>query len=263
MVVVDRFSKMANFITLKETATAKDAAYAFLKEVWKLHGLPEPIISDRDTKWTSEFWDGVCCLLGIKTRMPTSFYPQTDRQMERVNQSLETYLRTLINYDQDDWYSLLPLVEFADNNSVTQATQLTQLYTNYEYQPKTIWTSSEETKNPATKAYAHWIKATHDRAMQALEKTKDNRSKYYDQHHQPQPSYEEGDEVLLNAKNIRTVRPTRKLALKLYEPFRILAKIGKSAYRLELQSRWRIYNVFHTSLLKPYRKNAIKGRSQI
>jgi hypothetical protein len=88
-------------------------------------------------------------------------------------------------------------------------------------------------------------------------------SKYYDQHHQPQPSYEVGDEVLLNAKNIRTVRPTRKLAPKLYGPFHILAKIGKSAYRLELQSRWRIHNVFHTSLLEPHRNNVIKGRAQI
>jgi hypothetical protein len=66
--------------------------------------------------------------------------------------------------------------------------------------------------------------------MQALKKTKNNMSKYYDQHHQPQPEYLEGDEVLLNAKDIQTVQPTRKLATKLYRPFRILAKIGKSAY---------------------------------
>jgi hypothetical protein len=263
MVVVDRFSKMAHFIALHETATAKDAAQAFLKEVWKLHELPESIVSDRDTKWTSEFWDGLCGLLGIKKRMSTSFHPQMDGQTERVNQTLETYLRTFINYDQDDWYSLLPLAEFAYNNSVTQATQLTPFYTNYGYHPKTIWTTSEESKNPASKAYVHCIKATHDRATQALEKTKSNMSKYHDQHHQVAPEYQVGDEVLFNAKNIRTVRPTKKLAPKLYEPFRVLAKIGKSSYRLELQSRWRIHNVFHTSLLEPYRKNEIKGRSQI
>jgi hypothetical protein len=63
----------------------------------------------------------------------------------------------------------------------------------------------KESKNPASKTYVHWIKATHDRAMQALEKTKDNMSKYYDQHHQPQLDYKEGDKVLFNAKNIRTV----------------------------------------------------------
>jgi hypothetical protein len=186
-VVVDRFSKMAHFIALAESATTKDAAQAFLKEVWKLYRLPELIISDRDTKWTSEFWDRLCHLLGIKKRMSMSFHPQTDGQTERVNQTFETYLRTFSNYNQDDWYSLLPLAEFAYNNAVTQATQPTPFYTNYGYHPKNIWTSSEETKDPASKAYVHWIKATRDKATQALEKTKDNMSKYYDQHHQPQP----------------------------------------------------------------------------
>jgi hypothetical protein len=171
--------------------------------------------------------------------------------MERVNQTLKTYCHTIINYDQDDWYSLLPLAESTYNNSVTQATQLTPFYTNYGYHPKTIWTSSEESKNPASKAYVHWIKANHDRATQALERTKDNMSKHYDQRHLPQPDYQEGDELLLNVKNIRTVRTTKRFAPKFYEPFRILAKNGKSTYRLELQSRWQIHNVFHTSLLEP------------
>jgi hypothetical protein len=154
--------------------------------------------------------------LGIKKRILTLFHSQTDEQTERVNQTLEHYLRTFINYNQDNWYSLLPLAEFADNNSVTQATKLTPPFTNYGYHPNTIWTTSEESKNPTSKAYTNWIKATHDRAMQALEKTKDNMSKYYNQHHQPQPEYELGDEVLLNTKNIQTVRLTRKLAPKLY-----------------------------------------------
>jgi hypothetical protein len=170
--------------------------------------------------------------------MSTSFHPQTDGITERVHQTLETCLRTFINYDQDNWNGLLPLAKFAYNNSVTQATQLTLFYTNYGYHPKTIWTTSEESNNPASKAYVHWIKATHYKAMQALEKTKDNMSKYHDRHHQPQPKYEDGDEVLLHAKNIRTVRPTSKLAPKLYGPFRIVAKISKNAYRLEFQSRW-------------------------
>jgi transposase InsO family protein len=85
MVVVDCFSKMAYFIALTETATTRDLAKVFLKEVWKLHGLPESIISDRDTKWNSEFWEGLCSLLGIKKRMSKLFYPQTDGQMEIVN----------------------------------------------------------------------------------------------------------------------------------------------------------------------------------
>jgi hypothetical protein len=76
---------MATFIALTETATAKNIAQAFVKEVWKLHRLPESIISDRETKWTSEFWDGLFNLLGIKKRMSTSFDLQMDGEMERVN----------------------------------------------------------------------------------------------------------------------------------------------------------------------------------
>jgi transposase InsO family protein len=102
IVVVDHFSKMSHFIALKETATVKDAANTCLKEVQKLHELPKLIISDRDTKWTSEFWDGPCSLLGINKRMSTLFHPQTDGQTERVNQTLETYLYTFINYGQDE-----------------------------------------------------------------------------------------------------------------------------------------------------------------
>jgi transposase InsO family protein len=138
MAIVDRFSKMAHFIALAKTATAKDVTQAFIKEVWQLHGLLKSIIFDQDTKWNSEFWEGLCGLLGKKKRMSTSFHSQMDGQMERVNQTLETYLYTFINYDQNDWYSLLPLAEFVYNNSITQATQLTPFYTNYRLHLKTI-----------------------------------------------------------------------------------------------------------------------------
>ena len=138
MVVVDRFTKMAHFIALPTEATATDVANKFISEVWKTQGLPEELISDRDTKWTGEFWQGICKLLHIKRKLSTAFHPQTDGQTERVNQTLETYLRTFINYDQDDWFQMLPLAEFAYNNSYTTATKSTPFYANYGFHPKTI-----------------------------------------------------------------------------------------------------------------------------
>lgn len=261
MVTVDRFTKMAHFVPLMENATARDCATTFLQNIWKLHGLPENIVSDRDTKWTGEFWQSLCERLKIKRNLSTAFHPQTDGQTERVNQTVETYLRTFVNYDQNDWVSLLPLAEFAYNNSVTQATRMTPFYANYGYNPRTIWPSDGEGKNPASKAYAHWMRQVHERASQALKDTRASMSKYYDKGKQEHPKYEIGDLVMLNAKNIRTKRPTRKLAPKLYGPFKILEKIGKISYRLELQSRWRIHNVFHASLLEPYRANTLQGRA--
>ena len=102
MVVVDRFTKMAHFIGLEKNATARDVADTFLKEVWKLHGLPCEIISDMDAKFSCEFWESLCKSLGIKRKMSTVYHPQTDGQTERTNQVLEGYLRNLVNYDQND-----------------------------------------------------------------------------------------------------------------------------------------------------------------
>ena len=85
MVVVDRFTKMAHFVALNTEATATDVANKFVSEIWKAHGLPEEIISDWDTKWTGEFWQGICKLLNIKRKLLTAFHPQTDGQTEKVN----------------------------------------------------------------------------------------------------------------------------------------------------------------------------------
>jgi len=108
MLVVDLFTNMAHFIGLRTNATAKDLTNVFLGEVWKLHGLLTDIISDMDAKFSGEFWESLCKLLGIKRKMSTAYHPQTDGQTERTNQVLEGYLRNFVNYDQDDWYQLLP-----------------------------------------------------------------------------------------------------------------------------------------------------------
>ena len=87
--------------------------------------------------------------------------------------------------------------------------------------------------------------------------------KYYDQGKQDPPNMSIGDLVMLNAKNIRTKRPTKKLAPKFYGPFKILEKIGTRSYRLELDQRWRIHNVFHISLLEPYKSSSDPQRTQL
>ena len=99
IVVVDRFTKMAHFISLRTNATAKEVAATFLKEVWKLHGLPSEIVSDVDAKFSGEFGESLGKPLGIKGRMSIAYHQQTDRQTERTNQELEGYLQNFVNYD--------------------------------------------------------------------------------------------------------------------------------------------------------------------
>jgi len=92
-VVIDRFTKMAHFLPLKvEKKTVADLAVIFAQKVWKHHGLPSDIVSDRDLRFTSETWQEFLWLSSIRPRMSTAFHPQTDRQTERLNQTIEVYL---------------------------------------------------------------------------------------------------------------------------------------------------------------------------
>jgi len=93
---------MADFIGLPTEAPAKDVATVFLREVWKLHGQPTEIISDMYAKFSGEFYESLCEVLGIKGRMSTAYFTQRDGQTERTNQVLEGYLLNCVNYDQDD-----------------------------------------------------------------------------------------------------------------------------------------------------------------
>jgi len=252
MVVLDRFTKMDHLIGLQENATAKDVADTFLREVWKLHGLPTEIISDMDAKFSREFWESLCKMLGVKRCMSTAYHPQTDGQTERTNQVLEGYLRTFVNYDQDDWYQLLPLAEHTYNNSATNAHKMTPFFANYGFHPQTEWMKEREAQNPGAAWYVHWMQDIHQQAKQTLENTRESMKKYYDQKATAQPNIEVGDLVMLNAKNIRTKRPSKKLSPKLYGSFKILERKGSRAYKVEISPRWKIHPVFHVSLLEPY-----------
>jgi len=253
MVVVDWFTKMAHFIELHEKATAKDVADTFLREVWKLHRLRTEIISDMDAKFSGEFWESLCKMLGVKRRISTAYHPQTDRQTERTNQVLEGYLRTSANYDQNDWYQLLPLAEHAYNNSATNAQNMTPFFAKYGFHPQTEWMKEREAQNPGVTMYAHWMQDIHRHVKQTLENTPEWMKKYHDREATEQPSIEVGDLVMLNAKNIPTKRPSKKLSLKLYGPLKVLEKKASRAYNFEISPRWKIHPVFHVSLLEPYR----------
>ena len=169
MVVVDRYTKMVHFIAPEQNANAKDVANVLLREVWKLHRLQTEIISDMDAKFSGEFWESVCRSLSIKRRMSTAYHPQTDGQTELTNQVLEGYLHNFPNYDQNDWDPLLPLLQEAYNNSVTNAHGMSPFYANYSVHPQTEWMKEGESQNPAAQLYAQWMQKTHLKAHEALD----------------------------------------------------------------------------------------------
>ena len=102
LVIVDRFTKYAYFLLYKEASNADNLAYTFLQTIISNHGILQEIISDRETVFTSNFWQSLIKQLGTKSKLSTAFHPQTDRQTERLNQILEQYLQSYINHQQDN-----------------------------------------------------------------------------------------------------------------------------------------------------------------
>ena len=122
MVVIDRFTKMAHFIpTAKRESSV--VARLFLDNVWKYHGLPTDIVSDRDGVFTEHFIVDLYKFLRIKRSMSTAVHPQTDGQTEQMNQTIKHYLHTYCNYKQDNWKEMLSMAEYAYNNSRHAATK--------------------------------------------------------------------------------------------------------------------------------------------
>jgi hypothetical protein len=116
MVVVDKLIKSTHFIPVKSTCKAIDITSIFMKEIFRLHGMPKEIVFDRDTKFISKFWKSLMVGLETKLLFSTTYHPQTDGQMERVNQILEDMLRMHVMHQPKKWEDYLPLVEFAYNN---------------------------------------------------------------------------------------------------------------------------------------------------
>ena len=117
MVVVDKLSKSAHFIPVKSTCKEIDITSIFMKEIFRLHGMPKEIVSNKDTKFTSNFWKSLMAGLETKLLFNTTYHPQTDGKTERVNQILEDMLRMHVMHQPRKWEDYLQLVEFTYNNS--------------------------------------------------------------------------------------------------------------------------------------------------
>ena len=123
LVVCDWMSKMVHFIPTTEQTSAKGLVKLFRDNVWKLHGLPESIISDRGPQFVAELTKELNEMLGISTKLSTAYHPQTDGQTERTNQELEQYLRMFVDHWQETWPEWMATAEFAYNNKVQTSTQ--------------------------------------------------------------------------------------------------------------------------------------------
>ena len=132
---VDRLSKYVYFVPCVETTNAEDFAHIFLRTVVARHGMPKRIVSDRDGRFVSRFWQALVKALGCNHTMSSSHHPETDGQSERMHRSVEQVLRCYVSSRQDDWDQLLPMAEFALNSTKSISTGHTPAFVVYGREP--------------------------------------------------------------------------------------------------------------------------------
>ncbi|KAJ9519051.1 hypothetical protein QJQ45_003519 [Haematococcus lacustris] len=255
--VVDKLSKMLHLIPTTATATAPDIAKLFFDHVFKHHGLPEAIISDRDPKFTSDFWTSLFHLTGTRLLMSSAYHPQTDGQSERANRTVEDMLRPYLNHYKTDWDEHLAAVEFAYNSSTHVGTGFSPFYLNYGHHPRTpealLQPPSTLVPSSAADAFVTTMRSNIDTAKAALQRAIDKQKQQADKHRR-HLEFNVGDKVLLSTAtlNLKTPSNSAKLQPRYVGPFKVLTKISPVAYKLDLPTTIRITPTFHISKLRPY-----------
>ena len=252
LTITDTFSKASIFIPCNKSINAEKTAKLYATYVLPQYGLPARIISDQDPHFTSTFSRELCCTLGITQNISTAYHPQTDGQSERTNQQLEQYLRIFIDYHQQNWASLLPLAQYTLNTWPNATTKKAPFELIMGHIPR-VHQSARPFKSPTVEARMQQMKQACQNAKEALKKAADLEVPTCFE------PYQLGDKVWLEGRNLTTMHPTAKLAPRCYGPFPVTRVISRTSYQLKLPPQWKIHNVFHATLLTPYKETALNG----
>ena len=168
LVVCDRFSKMSHFVAMTGKTMAEGLARLFRDNVWKLHRLPESVISDKGLQFAAGMTKELNKMLGIETKLFTAYHPETDRQTERTNQELEQYLRMYVNHRQNNWAEWLAIAEFAFNNKVHTATKMPPFQVNYGRELRMGFDIRKKGKNEKAEEFMKEMKERHEETRAAL-----------------------------------------------------------------------------------------------
>lgn len=257
LVVVDRFTKYSHFIAMSHPFTVQHVVKMFIDNVFKHHGLPSVVITDRDRIFTSNLWQDLFNTLGVKLRLSTSYHPETDGQTERVNQCLESYLRCMVFANPKKWCSWLSTAEWWYNTSFHTALRMTPFQALYGFPPPQI----SEVILPDSQNEE--VKGLLQRRQLAMQVIKDNLSKAqnkmktYADKRRKEREFQVGDMVYLKIQPYRhtslSIHRSLKLHSKFYGPFRVLERVGKVAYKILLAEGCQLHPTFHVSQLKKHK----------
>jgi len=255
LVVVNRLTKMVHFVPTTEKTSVEGLAQLFRDSVWKLHGLPESIISDRGPQFTAGLMKELNEMLEIKSKLSMVFHPQTDGQTERVNQELEQYLRMFIDHRQEQWPEWLGTAEFAYNNKAHSSTWTSPFKANYGQDPRMGFEERKKGKYAGAEKFIEKIKEIQEEAKVALGKAQENMKKYIDRKRGEADNYKVEDLVMLSTKDLKyqmVRRRTEKLMERFVGPYKIKKIISSNAVELELPSTIKIHPVVNVSRIRRY-----------
>jgi hypothetical protein len=250
MVVVDRLTKYNHYIPYRKDFTAEQTAATLIDRVFRIHGLPRKIVTDRDKLFTSNLWKTFVARIGTKHAMSTAFHPQTDGQTERSNQTLEAYLRHFVNYKQDNWLSYLPMAQLAINNQLSSTTKETPFWANHGRHPDLWQEALPSVEAQSGIDIAKQLQDAYGRMTAAITTMQKNATSRQSQF-KKDPQLKEGDRVYVLTKNFGTKRPSKKLDHVKVGPFLIIQQTGPVNYRVALPSDTRKHQTFHVSQLEP------------
>jgi chromodomain-containing protein len=230
-------------------------AQLFVVHVYRWKGAPETIVSDRGGQFISDFWNEFCRILGVKLKLSTSNHPQTDGQTEIWNQYMAQRLRPFVNYYQDNWSELLPMVDFAGAMLPQDSIGLSPFLVDNGYEPRTSfdWRAASPPRDLkiGQQEAQKWLKGMQDvwnwaRAEMAKAQT---RQRIQANKHRREEDFGIGDYVMVTTKHWNLRRPTRKLAEQSVGPFRIMERVG-NAYKLDLPDSIKVHPVFAPEKLR-------------
>lgn len=253
LTVIDRLSKMIHLIPTHQTATAADTARLMFDNVVKYHGVPDSIISDRDTRFTSNFWRELAKVMGIKLRLSSAFHPETDGLCERANRTVIQLLRNDSNLKANNWTDNLTAVEMAVNNYQQSSTQQSPYYSNYGMHIKLPnQFNAFETSMPSVEEFAKRMNEVMNRANENMRSAQLKQKEQADKNRRETQNWKVGDYVFVSTENFRGFN---KIKEKFIGPFKIIEKINDVSYKVELPAKYQVHNVFHSSLLKTSYEN--------
>jgi len=261
LVVVDRFTKMAHYIPTTTTVTAQGTAQLFFDHVFRLHGLPREIVSDRDPLFTSQFWQALWVLVGTRLAMSTANHAKTDGQSEAANKTLGQLLRVFCRDRPADWDLSLPLLEYFANAATSRSTGVSPFYANYGFEPALpadlLAGSVLAVGTPGVNDLVERLSSIHRLVRDNIRDAQDEQAAATNKTRR-EVEFRVGDSVLVSSEVARPGTVTSdagKFAKGFHGPYSVIGVVNKNAVRLGPPFPATRHSVVNVEFVKQYVKD--------